>query len=146
MEAYKLVVGRIFEASVCVTLYKCPWHPYIESLLTLWYHTYQPINFYLVDATLFCLRMATFQQASSIRPANHLTWKTLASSPGFHALCSWKPGDEARKTPQKQLPSFPQLKSTVVAPGRSLVPRLSGFTRNVTVVTSYVILRFVVHL
>ncbi len=32
MKAYNLVLGRFFEASVSVTLYECPWHPYIESL------------------------------------------------------------------------------------------------------------------
>ncbi len=35
MKAYNLVLGRFFKASVCVTLYECPWHPYIESLPTL---------------------------------------------------------------------------------------------------------------
>ncbi len=35
MKAYNLVYGRFFKASVCVTLYECPWHPYIESLPTL---------------------------------------------------------------------------------------------------------------
>ncbi len=35
MKAYNLVIGRFFEASVCVTLYECPWHPYIQRLPTL---------------------------------------------------------------------------------------------------------------
>ncbi len=30
MKAYNLVLGRFFEASVCVALYECPWHPYID--------------------------------------------------------------------------------------------------------------------
>ncbi len=31
MKAYNLVLRRLFKASVSVTLYECPWHPYIES-------------------------------------------------------------------------------------------------------------------
>ncbi len=31
MKAYNLVLSRFFKASVSVTLYECPWHPYIES-------------------------------------------------------------------------------------------------------------------
>ncbi len=36
MKAYNLVLSRFFKASVSVTLYECPWHPYTESLPTLW--------------------------------------------------------------------------------------------------------------
>ncbi len=35
MIAYNLVIGRFFQASICVTLHECPWHPYIQSLPTL---------------------------------------------------------------------------------------------------------------
>ncbi len=31
MKACNLVLSLFFKASVSVTLYECPWHPYIES-------------------------------------------------------------------------------------------------------------------
>ncbi len=52
MKAYNLVIGRFFEASVCVTLYECPWHPYIESLPTL--TSEEGLRKHLVSLENFC--------------------------------------------------------------------------------------------
>ncbi len=54
MKAYNLVLSRVFQGSVCVTLYECPCHPYIENLPTLTVYPYTVCSSYNVG-TVTCL-------------------------------------------------------------------------------------------